>query len=332
MVHNISYSFRYTLLIDDLFFYYGRFRPGSTRRRSKGSIKEKNGDIDIGRIFVNFQGYAKIGRFIETYFAMGKTADLKRRKISATIITLNEETLLGACLESVTWADEIIVVDSGSSDRTVEIARKYTDKVLRHDWPGYSAQKNWAVEQASHDWVLSLDADERITPALQAEMIGILEQASPSPGYYIARKNFFLGKWIRYGGWYPDHTLRLFDRKKGKFADRMVHEAVEIDGTPGFLQNPMEHYTYRTLNDYHERAGRYTTLAALEMHRSGRPFRSIDLLVRPFLTFFKMYLLRQGFREGLNGFLLSALYGYYVFLKYAKLWELESTAKKKGIL
>ena len=257
---------------------------------------------------------------------------MERRKISATIITLNEEAQLGACLASVTWTDEIIVVDSGSSDRTVEIAKKYTDKVVRHDWPGYAAQKNWAVEQASHDWILSLDADERITPALQAEIIRVIEQESLCPGYYIARKNFFLGRWIRYGGWYPDHTLRLFDRKKGKFADRMVHEAVDIEGTPGFLENPMEHDTYRTLADYHERAGRYTTLAALEMHRSGRHFRSIDLATRPFWTFFKMYILRQGFREGFNGFLLSGLYSYYVFLKYAKLWEMESTAKKQGTL
>lgn len=251
----------------------------------------------------------------------GQIEGLKRRKVSATIITLNEEADIGDCLDSVAWADEIVVVDSGSSDRTVEIAKKYTEKVFTRPWPGYAAQKNWAVAQASHDWIFSLDADERVPPALQAEIKEWMSQEASSPGYYVARKNFFLGRWIRHAGWSPDHTLRLFDRKRGKFGERMVHEAVRIDGTPAYLRNPIEHHTYRSLADYHERAGRYAALAAEEMARSGRQAHLSDLLVRPFWTFCKMYLFQQGFREGIHGFLLSALYGYYTFLKYAKLWE-----------
>lgn len=261
----------------------------------------------------------------------GQTEKGKRRKVSATIITLNEEADIGACLDSVTWADEIVVVDSGSSDRTVEIAKKYTDKVLSHEWPGYAAQKNWAAEQAAHDWIFSLDADERVPPALQAEIKEWMSRQASSPGYYVARKNFFLGRWIRHGGWFPDHTLRLFDRRRGRFAERMVHEAVRIDGLPGYLQNPIEHHTYRSLADYHERAGRYAALAAEEMERNGRSFRLSDLLIRPVWTSCKMYLFQQGFREGVHGFLLSVFYGYYTFLKYATLWERERAARRKGV-
>lgn len=255
---------------------------------------------------------------------------MEPRKLTATVITLNEEAEIGACLDSLAWADEIVVVDSGSSDRTVEIARKYTDKVFRHKWGGYAAQKNWAVEQASYDWILSLDADERVSPELQAEIRLLMEQEFPLSGYYIPRKNFFLGRWIRYGGWYPDHTIRLFDRKKGNFGNRMVHEAVGLSGQTGYLRNVIEHYTYRSLADYHDRAGRYAALAALEMQRAGRSFQATDLVMRPFWTFCKMYFFQQGIREGLYGFLLSVLYGYYTFLKYAKLWELEREAGKNG--
>ena len=267
---------------------------------------------------------------VEPSPAGGRTERMNRRKLSVTVITLNEEVDIGACLDSVSWADEIVVVDSGSSDRTVEIAKKYTDKVFRHEWPGYAAQKNWAVAQASNDWILSLDADERVPPPLQAEIKEVMTREAPSPGYYIARKNFFLGRWIRHGGWYPDHTLRLFDRKRGRFGERMVHEAVGIDGAPAYLENPMEHYTYRSLADYHERAGRYASLAAAEMARNGRPFRFADLCARPLWTFCKMYIFQQGFREGAQGFLLSALYGYYTFLKYAKLWECKQARKKEA--
>lgn len=244
-------------------------------------------------------------------------------KISVTVITFNEEANLPACLDSVRWVDEIVIVDSGSSDGTIEIAKKYTDKVLYHDWPGYAAQKNWAIEQAANDWILSLDADEIVPASLKEEIQDVLGSGSPCPGYYIPRKNFFLGRWIRYGGWYPDYTVRLFDKRKGRFSAREVHEAVHVTGNSGYLLTPMEHYTYKTLSDYQERVARYASLSALEMKREGKSFHRLDLWARPVWTFLRMYLLQQGFRDGVYGLLLAGFYGYYTFLKYAKLWEME---------
>jgi glycosyltransferase involved in cell wall biosynthesis len=246
-----------------------------------------------------------------------------RPKLSVTIITLNEEREIEACLEGVAWADEIVVVDSGSVDRTVEIAKKYTDKVIHHDWPGYAAQKNWAVDQATHDWILSVDADERVLPPLREEIEAALASGGPHAGYLIDRKNFFLGRWIRHGGWAPDMTIRLFDRKRGRFKAREVHEVVQVDGSAGVLKTPMEHYTYRSLAAYNDRVGRYAALAARELRKEGRRFHFWDLFLRPAWTMFRMYILKQGFRDGVYGLALAGLYGYYTFLKYAKLWEME---------
>ena len=245
-----------------------------------------------------------------------------RPRLSVTVITLNEEAEIGECLASVAWADEIVVVDSGSADRTVEIAKKYTERVLYHEWPGYAAQKNWALGQASHDWVLSLDADERVAPDLQAEIREALT-APAHAGYYIGRKNFFLGRWIRHGGWSPDYTIRLFDKRKGRFTEREVHEVVRLEGSAATLKHPIEHYTYRSLAAYQERVGRYAALAAREMRKKGRRFHAWDPVAHPLWTMFRMYFLRQGFRDGIDGLLLAGLYGYYTFLKYAKLWEME---------
>jgi len=244
-------------------------------------------------------------------------------KVSVAIVTLNEEAEIGPCLESVSWADEVIVVDAHSSDRTVEIAKKYTNNVILRDWRGYADQKNWAADQTRHDWILSLDADERITPSLQEEIKKVIASPPNCAGYYVPRKNFFLGRWIRHGGWSPDYTLRLFAKKTGRFGDRAVHEAVRVDGPTKYLENPIEHYTYRSLEAYHTRAGRYSALAAYEMKKEGKRFRLMDLCLRPLWTFLRMYLIRQGFRDGAEGLILAALYGHYTFLKYAKLWEIE---------
>lgn len=247
-------------------------------------------------------------------------------KVSVTVVTLNEEAEIGPCLESVSWADEVIVVDANSSDRTVEIARKYADKVILREWAGYADQKNWASGQATHDWILSLDADERITRPLQEEIEKVLESSPSCSGYYIPRKNYFLGRWIRHGGWYPDYNLRLFAKEKGRFGDRAVHESVRVDGRTKRLNNPLEHYTYRSLEAYHARAGRYSALAACEMKDQGKRFYLLDLCFRPVWTFLRMYLIRQGFRDGSDGLILAGFYGYYTFLKYAKLWEMEKEA------
>jgi len=245
-----------------------------------------------------------------------------REKLSVTVITLNEENEIGDCLESVSWADEIVVVDSGSSDRTVEIAKKFTDKVVYHPWAGYAAQKNWAMEQASHPWILSLDADERVSPELREEIERLLESSPRSVGYRVPRKNFFLGRWIRHGGWSPDYVLRLFRRDSGRFAERKVHESVTVQGEIGMLQSPLAHYTYRSMADYFQRMDRYSTLAAEEMFEAGKRANFIDLLLRPCGTFLKMFLLRQGFRDGMDGFLLGRLYSIYTFAKYAKLYKM----------
>jgi glycosyltransferase involved in cell wall biosynthesis len=243
-------------------------------------------------------------------------------KISVAIITQNEERNIRGCLESVRWADEIVVVDNGSTDRTQAICREYGARVFQEDWKGYSGQKNSAIEKARNEWVLSLDADERILPELLREMERNLDEDPSVDGYWIPRKNFFLGRWIRRCGWYPDLNLRLFRKSRGRFGERAVHERVEIQGRTVTLSNPLIHETYRSLSDFFQRMDRYSTLAAEEMQRAGRKFRWVDAFFRPPFTFLQMYLLRAGFLEGYSGWLLSVLYSFYTFAKYIKLKEI----------
>lgn len=245
-------------------------------------------------------------------------------KISVAIITQNEEKNIRECLESLRWADEIVVVDSGSTDKTQEICRQYGARVFEERWQGFAGQKNSAVAKARNGWVLSVDADERVPAELQEEIVRVLDQKSPLDGYFLARKNFFLGKWIRRCGWYPDFNLRLFRKDRGHFEDREVHERVEVQGKVGYLRNPLEHFTYRSLSDFIQRLDRYSTLAAREMKKEGRRFRYPDLFFRPPFTFIQMYLIRAGFLEGYFGFLLSVLYSFYTFVKYSKLKELQN--------
>jgi len=243
-------------------------------------------------------------------------------KVSVAIITHNEERNIRDCLESVKWADEIVVVDNGSADGTLKICQEYRARTYREGWKGYSAQKNSAIEKTINEWVLSLDADERIGPELRQEIETALRENPSVDGYWIARKNYFLGRWIRYCGWYPDRNLRLFRKSRGGFIERAVHERVEVRGKTGTLHHPMIHETYHTLSDFLIRSDRYSTLAAGEMRRQGRKYRFGDVILRPPLTFLQMYLLRAGFLEGYLGFLLSVFYSYYTFAKYAKLKEL----------
>ncbi len=243
--------------------------------------------------------------------------------LSVFIITLNEERNIRACLESVAWADEIVVVDSGSRDRTVEICEEFNCRVFEQEWlGGYGRQKNFALEKCSHNWVLSIDADERLTPELQEEIKLLLQTAPKYDGYQISRRNFFLGRWIKHSGWYPDYLIRLFKKNKGKFNERQVHETVQFTGNSACLNNHIQHYTYNTLSDYFVRMERYSTLAARQMADEGRKSGGLDLITHPLGTFFKMYFLKQGFRDGYHGLLLAGLYAAYTFAKYAKLWEL----------
>ncbi|MFZ3066079.1 MAG: glycosyltransferase family 2 protein [Nitrospirota bacterium] len=244
-------------------------------------------------------------------------------KISVTIITHNEEENIENCLKSIKWADEIVVVDSFSADKTLAICKKYKARIIKYKWLGYSKQKNLAIDNSRNEWVLSLDADERITKELLDEIKKEFERGDAADGYYIARKNFFLGKWIKHCGWHPDYNLRLFKKTKGRFIEREVHERAEVNGAAKYLKHPMEHYTYKTLSDFISRLDRYSTLSAIELHKKGKRAGWSHLTIRPFTTFFKMYFLKNGFLEGFYGILLSGLYAFYTFSKYAKLWEMQ---------
>ena len=242
-------------------------------------------------------------------------------KLTVTVITRNESQHIAAALESVKWADEIIVVDSESTDDTVAIANRYTPRVIVRAWPGYVAQKNFAAEQASNDWILSLDADERVSPELADEIRRMLA-APAAAGYRIPRVTFHLGRWIRSTDWYPDYQLRLYNRRRARWTGRYVHESVRADGAVGKLRSELQHYAYRDLAHHVETMDRYTALAARQMFEDGRRANWIDILVVPRLTFFRNYILRGGFRDGMVGLIISAMNAYYVGVKFAKLWEL----------
>jgi glycosyltransferase involved in cell wall biosynthesis len=242
-------------------------------------------------------------------------------RLSVTIIAWNEEERLRACLESVAWADEIIVVDAESTDKTVQCAREFTDKIWVRSWAGFAAQKNFALEQATGEWVLSLDADERVTPELRQRIGRIVRANGPADGYSIPRKNVFWGAWVRHGGLYPDYQLRLFRRAAGRFADSAVHESVMVEGRVAALAEPMLHHSYRGLEDFVARSNRYSTLAAREITSRGGRAGLADVALRPLGRFLSMYVLRRGFLDGWRGFVLAVLYANYVFLRMAKAWE-----------
>jgi glycosyltransferase involved in cell wall biosynthesis len=244
---------------------------------------------------------------------------------------MNEAGNIAECLDGVRWADEIIVVDSGSTDGTVETARRYTGKIFTITWSGYGAARNYALSQATGEWILWLDADERVTPELGEELRGIMRTGDTSvAGYAIARRAYFLGRWIKHCGWYPSRVVRLFRKDRGRFTETRVHERLEIEGAVRETRHDLLHFTDPTLHHYLVKFNKYTTLGAKDLHAAGRRFRLSDLLVRPLFQFAKMYLLRGGFLDGLQGFLLSVLSSAYTFTKYAKLWEVERDSGKKG--
>jgi glycosyltransferase involved in cell wall biosynthesis len=242
-------------------------------------------------------------------------------RLTVTVITRNESANILAALDSVSWADELIVVDSGSTDDTAALARQRTGRVFVREWPGYAAQKNFAADQASHDWILSLDADERVTPGLADEIRARLGDEPRERGYLIPRVSFYLGKWIRTTDWYPDHQLRLYDRRVAAWAGE-VHEGVRVKGDVGRLRAELEHLPYRDIAHHLQTIDRYTTLAANEMRGQGRTVGPAGLAARPLGAFLRNYLVRGGWRDGGVGLVVSILNSYYVFLKFAKLWEL----------
>jgi glycosyltransferase involved in cell wall biosynthesis len=240
--------------------------------------------------------------------------------LSVVIVTKNEEVNIEDALKSVADAREIIVVDSFSSDKTVELCSKYTKKVFQHQWEGFAQQKQKAVDHAGGEWILILDADERVTPELKTEIKSAISNADCN-GYYIPRENYFIGKWIRHGGWWPDHTLRLFKKNKGHFEVREVHEKVAVEGKTAYLINPLKHYTYRSISDFVLRADNYSTLAAREIKKYSGNAGLFSFTIKPLATFIKMYFLRRGFLDGTRGLILALLYSYYTLLKYVKAWE-----------
>lgn len=253
-----------------------------------------------------------------------------RRPVSACIITYNEEQNIRRCLESVKWADEIVVVDSKSTDKTVDICREYTDKIILRDFPGHIEQKNFALDQAMHNWVFCIDADEEITPHLQDEIKNVFEDSNPGKtGFSVSRKTEYLGEWVTYGRWYPDYKLRLFDRRYGRWGGENPHDRVEVKGETGRLKGELLHRTYRDLSHHLDVINKYTTIAANQKHARGIKFPILHAVFSSFFYFLDSYIIRKGIFHGSRGLILSVMGSYYVFLKYAKLWELYHTSVKQ---
>lgn len=252
---------------------------------------------------------------------LGRIPDMP--PVTVTVITKNEAEALADALTSVSWADELIVVDAESADDTVVIARRFTDRVYVRGWNGYVDQKNYAASLASHDWILSLDADERVTPALGGEIRTLLQTEPAAAGYRMPRVSFYMGRWMRTTDMYPDYQLRLYDRRKARWEGMHVHESVRADDPVGYLKNELQHYPYRDLSEHLIRMDRYTTLAARQMHDQGKRASVPELLFHPPLAFLRNYILKGGVRDGKAGLVISLVNSYYVFLKFAKLWELQ---------
>ena len=243
------------------------------------------------------------------------------------MITLNEEDRLEACLDSASFADEVVVVDSGSGDRTREIAEGRGARVVTHPFDGHVEQKNRAVDQAKSDWVLCLDADERLSPELREEIAAALGREDLPDAFSMPRRTFYLGRWIDHGGWYPDRKVRLFRRDRARWGGVNPHDRVGVDGRVVELRGDIHHYSYRSISDHLRQIDLFTTIAAKEKRRAGAEFRLFRLIFNPIGKVLRMYVLKAGFLDGLAGFVVAVLGGYYVFLKYAKLWESERGAR-----
>jgi glycosyltransferase involved in cell wall biosynthesis len=255
-----------------------------------------------------------------------------RQTLSVAIITLNEEANLARTLASVQFADEVIVVDSGSTDRTLEIARDFDAKVVFEPWKGFARQKNSAIEKCTGTWILSLDADEELTLELQQEIRALLRGKPWADAYMIRRRNLFLNRWMRYGGYYPDPKLRLFRRNSANFApptrftERPVHETIAFDGSLDTLQHDLIHHAYPTIESYIDHMDRYSTLGAQIIVEKGKTSRSwwsfyYNVVVIPFFTFIWNFIFRFGFLDGREGFLLHLYHSTYTSWKYSKAWQ-----------
>ena len=241
--------------------------------------------------------------------------------LSVAIITKNEESNIERCLRSVQWADEIVLVDAHSSDSTAEKATKLNANVLQRGWDGYATQKEYAVAQCSHDWVLSIDADEEVPETLRAEILHAVDRTDEYNGYEIPRKSFFLGAWMQYGGWYPGYQLRLFRKSKTRMNHRPVHEGFLTEGSIGRLQSALNHYTYESIHHYVEKMNDYTSLDVHNKIVTGRVVHWYHLLLNPLSSFFRMFFSLKGYKDGFRGFLLAYYSSFSTLTLYAKCWE-----------
>jgi glycosyltransferase involved in cell wall biosynthesis len=237
--------------------------------------------------------------------------------VSATIIAFNEESRIAEAIASLQFCDEVVVVDSGSNDRTREIAQALGARVIPKDWLGYAEQKNFAAEQASNDWILSIDADERVSAELAGEIVHWKSQAVRQllPAWSMPRRVFYLGRWINHSGWYPDRKIRLYDRRRCRFEGNVVHESVKVSGETGAFQGDLLHFPYRDWDDHARRVERYTTLAAKAARSSGSRGNVLKLVLGPPVAFLKSFVLRAGFLDGWRGLAIAYMGARYVFQK-----------------
>ena len=261
---------------------------------------------------------------------IGERLKMGLATIASVTITKNEEANIQACLDTLRWVDEMIVVDAESTDRTVELAKAYTPRVFVRTWPGYSPQKNFAMAQATADWILIVDADERVSNELRGAIQALLEKPGPVIAYRVPRRNFYYGRWIRGAGQYPDPQLRLVRRGHGRYNDLSVHEHLDVEGPVGELTGHLDHHTHPTVASHEMKIERYSTLAAEERIRNRKPDAAwYHLLINPVWTFVKVYVLRGGFRDGVPGLVVSGFSAAHVLLKYAKLWERAHATQRK---
>jgi glycosyltransferase involved in cell wall biosynthesis len=252
--------------------------------------------------------------------------------ISVTVITKNEEANIERCLKSVQWADEIVVVDAESTDRTAEIARSMKATVIVKPWEGFSKQKEFAVQQAKHDWIFSIDADEEVTPELQDEIVRTIQSNNSMNGYEVPRRSFFLGKWIRNGGWYPGYQLRLFRKSKATMNHRPVHEGFLIEGKSGMLRSDLNHYTYHSLHQYIGKMNDYSSLDVLNKLANGRTIRWYNFILNPLSVFLRMYISLNGWKDGMHGFMLAYYSALHSLSIFAKCWEYQHSQKHHAAL
>jgi len=248
--------------------------------------------------------------------------------LSVVIITKNEEKNIRRCLDSVKWADEIVLIDSQSTDRTVEFAKDYGAIVFSPEWKGYGPAKQEGVSKAAGEWILSIDADEEVTAELSKEIKETLSSEESYDGYLINRHTNFMGKWINHCGWYPDYLLRLFRKDKGNFNDAVIHEQVVLDGRTRELKEKILHYSYPNMETYLERFNRYTTMGAEAAFANGKKASNFDIVFRPFVSFIDHFITHQGFQDGLEGFIISVMSSVAVMVKYVKLRHLQKIANR----